>query len=789
MGDGLFHTISVIRANGDNFKRWEKEENDNDARRKVLSQTNSVDPVTQKAREEIGKKIIDVVSVMDQQSENMAEDIETTHTSFVLPIFSLVGLIIGTLSGLGLSRIHAVEDFANKFVGKLELSKNAKAIADKFLEDRMFFPYAGQVLGGLGGTIAGILFGTKWQINASRVARWQARENLTDKDFVIYTEEQKEAARRKVAASGEYKKEKTQNYLQNITTYFRDKKNYDEWKENDRDESKLVTRELSAEEIKQAKADKELTQRIVKKINNRAEEYSENMETAAVFILASNIITAPLTGWVSNFLDKKLHIGEGLSNFAIKHTASKNIQNFIKENQKIMNPDDFLQTLKEKIKEEKLPNNFVNDVKNFITKLVVTPFFKKGFIGWGTGLLVPAITGTVALKLQKNAARTGRFMAKKDLLNNPSEFDVYDEEDMKSVSNVKHKDKPVLQKLKDYLLFIPRCLFETRAYSKYKKGKGKFDLAVNEELKANANVSEEQLRNARNLKLKVFNTFEKVDEKSQVYSENMEAANEIGQQLLSQAGSVAIGGAGIYGGCLIAEKPQKIIEPITGLMKKFSKSNFVNKTLNGLLDNINGYLKDEHLLSAKQKEELFKKLIEELKTQGKLPEEMIKMLGNISFKEMENYIRQNRQVVKPETISSEEILKGIENFMKDKDFGKSGEKILNNLKEILNNNKELISKINEMFVNGSLNPANIKHITEHWKKYLFKALPGSSKWFIGGSIISVFAAFNAMMFGFQAFLSNMEKKAGRLGVREALNELDDYRYYADAEHPKASVQK
>ena len=45
-------------------------------------------------------------------------------------------------------------------------------------------------------------------------------------------------------------------------------------------------------------------QRITKKINNKAEEYSENMETAAETVIGSSLIGGPLIGGAVGWVDK-----------------------------------------------------------------------------------------------------------------------------------------------------------------------------------------------------------------------------------------------------------------------------------------------------------------------------------------------------------------------------------------------------------------------------------------------------------------------------------------------------
>lgn len=145
------------------------------------------------------------------------------------------------------------------------------------------------------GFVAANVYATKLQVESSRVARWQARKVLEDpKYFVNYTPEQIEEARKNLENNPEYKKKdkklKTDmlksGLFKGLVSVIKDNRAYRKWKKTDVDESKKVDRQLTPQELENAKKDKEVIQRVVRTVNNHAEIYSQNMEVAANVILA-----------------------------------------------------------------------------------------------------------------------------------------------------------------------------------------------------------------------------------------------------------------------------------------------------------------------------------------------------------------------------------------------------------------------------------------------------------------------------------------------------------------------
>ena len=113
-------------------------------------------------------------------------------------------------------------------------------------------------------------------------------------------------------------------------------------------------------------------------------------------------------------------------------------------------------------------------------------------------------------------------------------------------------------------------------------------------------ITPEQLREAKNLQRKLFNTFEKVDDNSQVYSESMEAATEIAQPFIQYGGIALTVSPAIYTlvqivrgkitGAKLLDKIVNKLNSTTNLMQKkwFKKYlSHVEDNVSIVLDNVN----------------------------------------------------------------------------------------------------------------------------------------------------------------------------------------------------------
>ena len=152
------------------------------------------------------------------------------------------------------------------------------------------------------------------------------------------------------------------------------------------------------------------------------------------------------------------------------------------------------------------------------------------------GGFLTGIVGTfLGVKMQKEAARAGRYTAKRELEKDPMNFIGYTEEEL-AKTDAKNTSKKV-SSVKEVINFVPTCIKQYLKYMKYKKTEFKENQILKNQLKKQ-DVTEEQLKDARNLQNKLFVTFENVDDKSQEYSESMEATCDMAKPIIIYSGEL-----------------------------------------------------------------------------------------------------------------------------------------------------------------------------------------------------------------------------------------------------------
>lgn len=658
----FFNSLSQVAQNGENFKKWEQEQRDNEAQRKALYERRNYSPEEIESAKQFGERIIDVVDIMDNHSENVAENVETA----VSPVVSLAPLAATLLTGaywvkkivpqaddeiwnikkqicldnekaqnlayeitkdIRESRPNKEEFLERYFTSKRKVQQianpelRAKAMEIYKEYSKKVKPYNRKLWGGGIGVVAsGVLafigatiYAAKLQVDSSKIARYQARKILEDpKAFVNYTPEQIAAAKKYIEEHPELKKQKRKEKLKSgmfksIINIFRDRRDYLNAKKTNSDTSKKVTRTLTPDEIVQAKKDKEVIQRSVRLINNEAEKYSENMEVAAGIILGSTPIVGGLCGWLTGVVMNKT----GLTDKIVKNIVDKNGSEEAKQAyarfkelksgapgyttrwSKFVNKlmaDDYKENADlaaDAVKRGKAKKDFIKPFKKAFAAGMSHRWFNSKIIGL-IGAFVSAIPAAlIALKLQKSSARAGRYTAKRELEKDPRNFIGYTEEDLQEVKDVKGEKETFGQKLKEYALFVPNVLKQYYAYEKYKRTEFKDHQLLLDQLQK-SEVTDEQLLDAKNLQRKLFNTFEKVDDNSQIYSESMEAATEILQPFALSAGVLVAVFPLIYAGFQIGRGKITAASALDWTIKKIAgASNFLkSKTFKKYLKDV-----------------------------------------------------------------------------------------------------------------------------------------------------------------------------------------------------------
>lgn len=134
---------------------------------------------------------------------------------------------------------------------------------------------------------------------------------------------------------------------------------------------------------------------------------------------------------------------------------------------------------------------------------------------------IPVIFSIASAQIQKQASRVGRFKIKQDLMNNPSKLVYVSDENIADL-----KDVNVIQDRKEGLFkFLTHAWQNNKEYNQYKKTTAKQEEKFYKAIET-LELTPEQIKDAQTLQRNTFKTFNKVDEKSQKYSESIEALGQ-----------------------------------------------------------------------------------------------------------------------------------------------------------------------------------------------------------------------------------------------------------------------
>lgn len=560
---------------------------------------------------------------------------------------------------------------------------------------------------GLGVTSSFILWGNSKQKEASRIGRYQAmQKDLKDsRNFVIYTPEQIQQAEENTK-NQTVKKDKN-NPIQSIKNLFaiqKDKAAYKEWSSNkDKDAiEKLKNRKLSKEQIALAQEDKELIVDTVKEINIKAEEYSENVENAFDTLGTVSFLLSVPAGW--------------------------------------------------------LINKALNALK------------APGIYSKAAAFTIPIITdmsimvmGTTA---QKEAARVGRYQARKDLSENPARLMAYSEEDMKKAENITapKQKKTVSEKISQSFSFLKQYYKDKKEYANY-RDKEQLEKEKLQKALAEVKISDKQKEDAENLQKKVFMAFEEIDEMSQRYSEDVEAGSEIAKNIIDNVWGIASTGALAYAGYAFTKGKfpvANIVNKITniGLKKESSIRIAVNNFYKALKDN---NLTQKFQLSITGGLKGISKFIQsdEAKVLSPAFNDLTKELGTL-YNPM--------AITKPEGLKS-----AIEPHLKQ-------------------------GMISKWFRNLVLESAEIysryKLKDTDSGKSILNTLPkrefSDYKTFIGTGAVAglpIIGTIFAVPYMVNAWFTDVQKKAGKIGIMKAMEKIDDPRVFADENIKVQTIDK
>lgn len=662
----FINSVREVKQNYNIYDKWEQQQADEKAQKHYLAKNLSLPKDKIELTEARAKTVIRAAEMLDNRSENNCEDMEMFSST--MSVFALLPLSFLPLLGMKMKSQKAATIL------------NLGSFISTFLVSTGF-----------------IMWGTAKQKEASRIGRFQAKQNeLQDvRNFVIYTPEQIAAAEKKAEEFPDEKEKKTfLESFSNIKQIFKDKKAYEEFQKQKDDTyiDKLKSKNYTVEQLAKADEDKELIIDAVKDINIRAEEYSENAENAFDTLgVFSAILAAPVGFALNKFL--KLFGGK-----TAKYSK--------------------------------------------IVSIVATTLTTLSLLTAGTAV-------------QKTASRIGRYKARQDLMKDPAALMAFTDEQKAQAKDVKAEDqkKSFLKKIGENFTFLGTYFKDAKEYEKYRKEELKKNEKVLKILKEETEISDKQLQDAKHLQEKVFMAFDEIDEMSQRYSEDIEAGTEIAKQAFGTVFgllySAAIAGLGI---ALVKGKL-----PIDKIIKTFSNLTIdKNSPFREIIDKGYNLLKSDKNL-RKDFNNILINGVDKLKTH---PE----------FKKVYNAFEEESLKVLLSGSDKKAMNEALNNHFKKGFIPSWGRHLTFDILKI--KSRKSINKLGlEMPEELKINYGNYKTF---WNTIATIGLP------VLGSIVAIPYAFNA-------WLTNIQKKAGKIGIMKAMEKIDDPRLFVNENESSKEV--
>lgn len=692
-------SIKAVKQNYSKYDDWEQKQADERAKKEYLAQTLDVPKDKVELTQRKAEAVIRATEILDRYSEDNCEDMEqATNMVAMLPLAGIPLLgnwVTGKWTQSSGKKIQnkidslsagLVNDLGEIVPNKDEINANIKALENKLTKIKTRYPIYGlgiSTLIGIGATASFILWGNSKQKEASRIGRFQARQNeLKDiRNFVMFTPEQiKQAEELAKNIPDEKEKNKFVKMFKELKAIHKDKKAYKEWFASKDPEmiNKLKNMTYTKEQLDAAKSDQELIVDAVKEINIKAEEYSENIENAFDTLGTVSWIIAAPAGWLINS----------------------------------------------------------------VMKLVKVPGKIRGIVSVAVPTLTSLVLSTSGTMVQKDAARVGRYVARKDLSSNPARLMAYSDEDFKKAENIKapKQKKSVFEKIAQSYKFLLQYFKDAKEYTEYRK-----TVQSNQEKMhkayADMKITDKQKADAENLQRKVFLAFDEIDEMSQRYSEDVEAGSEIFKNIFSQFWSLGSTAAIGMTGLAIARGKFPVSKVINSVVNMgFTKDSTIRNGINELYDVLKSDKKLMHNFQYALVNGEFLSFLTNAPEAFQKP--CVKLMSNVA----QTFSRVNPN--KPETY------KGIlDDQLKQGPFAKWV--------------RNLVLESGDLYLR---------------KKAELPTPPLEYKTILGTSAIAGLPLLGLIVsapYAVNAWLTNVQKKAGKIGIMAAMEKIDDPRVFAD----------
>lgn len=730
----FFNSINEVRKNYTKYDDWEQVQADERAKKEYLAQNLEIPQDKIELTNKRAQTVVRATEIMDARSEDNCENMEQlTGILSSIPIFGLAFAQIPLVNFADRKLTSKIKDKMKKIDEELKgktyadeqtkiklkeyskLSEKAAKISRK-VQTRGPFVMLGLMLAS---TIGMILWSTTKQKEASRIGRYQAKQNELKglENFVMYTPEQMEKAK-EIAKKIPDEKERNSiaKMIKELKDVAKDKKAYEQWlaakDPQEIEKLKALNVNLSGESLQNAHEDKELIVDTVKEINIKAEEYSENLENA--------FDTLGTVSWLA-----AIPLGFGINKLLKAFKVSPKI------------------------------NKLVSIAVPVITSLTIS------------------MTGTVE---QKTASRIGRFKARQDIMKNPARLMYYSDEDMKKAENIKadKQKQGLFDKLGDSFSFIGKYFKDKKAYNNYKKTTQKENEKLQKAFKE-IEITDVQKAEAQNLQKNVFRAFDEIDEMSQRYSEDVEAgcdiAKEVGMTAWSIGSTLGIG--------LLAISIAKGKFPIAKIGNWLTNVTFDAKSpIKSAVNNLYSVVKQQDKVTVHK----FQKALVtgELKSFLEYPQ-------NKALKDAAEPLLAELGKIGNQGLT-DAVSKG------DKDISKVYSELLKkHFKQtpVAKWTRNMISQCTKLWAKSKANKAGAeipKEIQEqlgmnfNYKNYKTLINTGA----VAG--IPILGVIIGIPYTFNAWLTSIQKKAGKIGIMKAMDKIDDPRVFV-SEHTQQEAQE
>lgn len=488
----ILNSYLEYRNNKPKYAKWKQQRNERAAKKELYFKNNPISKAEKQKHLQKARAILDAVDIMDEYSQVRAENAEIAVEAlqqFAISIISLVASIPFLL---------------------FTRSKKGQEAFKKMNETKMLlFVQAPQIITAIAGTLAAapvISWAVKQEIFASKVGRQEAvnKELKSENQFAILNDEQLKEVQllsESVEIKEETEKQKPPTALKeaiatlkSLTSDNQEVKDYLEKQNKIFEENKKnFNKPLSDKAVQTAKEEQEMITQIVEDIDTASQDYAEDVELGTNTFVACGAILGAAAGFVIR----------GIASLLAK-AADKRVH--------------------------KLSGNILKMLDRY-----------KNLKEAGNLNLIPLVTSFIAMipvsimstKLQKQASRVARFKVIEDLQNNPEKLMYVDDEKLNEI-----KVETPNKKKENIFKFYLRALKENKEYEKYIKENGD----KNKQIKLAKNriiLSDKQRNDAKQLQENVFKTFNKIDDKSQTYSENTEALGQIVKEYGTSITSIA----------------------------------------------------------------------------------------------------------------------------------------------------------------------------------------------------------------------------------------------------------